>query len=243
MMTASAGRAVTFGSPTRPTSAPASWRSQGAPGGTVVTAEEQTSGRGRRGRAWAAPPGKALLYSAILRPLGREHALLPLAVPLAVCEAVEALASLECRVKWPNDVWIEESKAAGVLLEARPPDWAVIGIGLNLAIEPAEFPPDLRWPATSVGQGVTAAAALAAVNERLGLWVDASPGRVLEEFAARDALRGREIRWEGAGADSPSGAGRAEGIDDRGNLLVATDDGRRLSLGAGEVQLALRSGR
>ena len=212
---------------------------EGAPAGTVITAEEQTSGRGRRGRPWAAPPGKALLYSAILRPLGLEHALLPLAVPLAVCEAVESLASLECRVKWPNDVWIEERKAAGVLIEAHPPDWAVIGIGVNLAIEAAEFPPDLRWPATSVGQGVTAPAALRAVNERLGLWVDAAPGRVLEEFAARDALRGRQIHWEGAGAGSPSGAGRAEGIDDRGNLLVATDDGQRLSLGAGEVSLSL----
>ena len=165
-------------------------------------------------------------------------------MPLAVCEAVESLASLECRVKWPNDVWIEERKAAGVLIEARPPDWAVIGIGVNLAIEPAEFPPDLRWPATSVGQGVTAPAALAAVNERLGLWVDAAPGRVLEEFAERDALRGQQIHWEGAGAGSPSGAGRAEGIDDRGNLLVATDDGQRLSLGAGEVSLvASRGGR
>ena len=183
------------------------------------------------------------MYSAILRPLGSEHALLPLAVPLAVCEAVEALASLECRVKWPNDVWIEERRSPGVLLEARPPDWAVIGIGLNLAVEPAEFPPDLRWPATSVGQGVTAAAALAALNESLGLWVDASPERVLEEFEARDALRGREIRWEGAGADSPSGAGRAEGIDERGNLLVATDDGRRLSLGAGEVSPVASPGR
>lgn len=212
---------------------------EGVPGGTVVTAEQQTSGRGRRGRAWATPHGQALLYSAILRPLGREHALLPLAVPLAVCQAVEAVATLECRVKWPNDVWIEEKKAGGVLLEARPPDWAVIGIGLNLAIEPHEFPPDLRWPATSVGQGVTASAALAAVNESLELWVDASRVRVLEEFAARDALRGREVHWQGASADLPSGAGRAEGIDDRGNLLVATDDGQRLSLGAGEVQLAL----
>jgi BirA family biotin operon repressor/biotin-[acetyl-CoA-carboxylase] ligase len=212
---------------------------EGAPSGTVVTAEEQTSGRGRKGRTWVAPPGTALLYSAIQRPLGLEHGLLPLAVPLAVCEAVESMASLECRVKWPNDVWIEERKAAGVLVEARPPEWAVIGIGLNLSIEPAEFPSNLRWPATSVGQGITASAALRAVNERLGHWVDQSPGRVLEEFATRDALRGREIRWEDAGSRSPSGSGRAEGVDDRGNLVVATDDGKRLSLGAGEVQLAL----
>jgi BirA family transcriptional regulator, biotin operon repressor / biotin---[acetyl-CoA-carboxylase] ligase len=236
----------------------------GAPGGTIVTADEQTAGRGRRGRAWAAPPGKALLYSAILRPLRREHGLLPLAVPLAVCEAVEALARLECRVKWPNDVWICEREAlqgegesgkhdagpsakpcvfgrkvAGVLLEARPPDWAVIGIGLNVAIEPGEFPPDLRWPATSIGQGVTTTAALAAVNERLGWWAEAPPPAILEHFAGRDALRGQEVRWEGAGRDAPAGAGRAEGIDENGNLVVATEDGRRLSLGAGEVQLAL----
>ena len=146
-------------------------------------------------------------------------------------------------MKWPNDVWIGERKAAGVLLEARPPDWAVIGIGLNLGIEHDEFPPDLRWPATSVGHGATAAVALAAVNQRLGSWVDAPPERVLEEFAERDALRGREISWEGAGAGVEPGTGRAQGIDDRGNLLVATEDGRRLSLGAGEVQLALPGSR
>src|SRR5919204_5745856 len=120
----------------------------GAPSGTVVTAGEQTAGRGRRGRTWTAPAGKALLCSAILRPLERKHALLPLAVPLAVCEAVESLVPLECRVKWPNDVWHEGRKLAGVLIEARPPDWAVIGIGLNVSIEPEEFPDDLRQPAT-----------------------------------------------------------------------------------------------
>jgi BirA family transcriptional regulator, biotin operon repressor / biotin---[acetyl-CoA-carboxylase] ligase len=212
-----------------------------APSGTVVTADEQTSGRGRRERGWAAPAGKALLYSAILGPLGREHRLLPLAVPLAVCEAVESLAPLECRVKWPNDVWISERKVAGVLLEARPPDWAVIGVGLNLEIGDEEFPPELRWPATSVGHGVDSAAALAAVNDRLGPWVDAAPARVLEEFAGRDALRGRQVRWDGAGAGTSAGAGRADGIDELGNLLVATEEGQRLSLGAGEVQLALEA--
>ena len=114
----------------------------------------------------------------------------------------------------------------------------MIGIGLNLAIE-RRVPADLRWPATSVGHGAGAEEALAAVNHRLGSWVDAPAGRVLEEFAERDALRGLEIRWEGGGDDAPPGTGRAEGIDDNGNLLVATEDGRHLSLGAGEVQLAL----
>jgi BirA family biotin operon repressor/biotin-[acetyl-CoA-carboxylase] ligase len=213
--------------------------SAGVSSGTVVTADEQSAGRGRRGRAWTAPAGKALLYSAILRPLGREHALLPLAVPLAVCEAIESLAPVECAVKWPNDVWISERKVAGVLLEAQPPDWAVIGIGVNLAIEPQEFPSDLRWPATSVGHGVTAGAALAAVNDGLARWTSAPEARVLEEFRRRDALVGCEVRWEGAGGRAGSGAGRADGVDERGNLLVVGEDGRHLSLGAGEVQLVL----
>ena len=124
----------------------------GAPHGTVVTATEQTAGRGRQGRTWTAPPAKALLYSAILRPLDERHLLLPLAVPLAVCEAAEELQpGIECQVKWPNDIWIEGRKLAGVLIEAKPQDgWAVIGVGLNLSIAPDEFPPELRETAVSL---------------------------------------------------------------------------------------------
>ena len=102
----------------------------GAPCGLAVTADEQTAGRGRRGHAWFAPPGSCLLYSGLLRPYaGAEQPLLPLAVPIAVCEAAEAVAPVRCQVKWPNDVWIEERKVAGVLVEARPDEgWAVIGV-------------------------------------------------------------------------------------------------------------------
>src|SRR3954462_11236696 len=124
----------------------------GAPGGTVVTTREQTAGRGRVGRVWTAPEGKALLYSAILRPLDERHLLLPLSVPLAVCAAAEALRpDAECMVKWPNDVWLKGRKLSGILIEARPQDgWAVIGVGLNLNIAPDEFPADLRQPAVSL---------------------------------------------------------------------------------------------
>jgi BirA family transcriptional regulator, biotin operon repressor / biotin---[acetyl-CoA-carboxylase] ligase len=211
----------------------------GAPSGTVVTADEQTAGRGRRGRSWSAPAGKALLYSALLRPLEERHRLLPLAVPLAVADAVEALAPARCRVKWPNDVWIEERKVAGVLIEARQPHWAVIGVGLNVSISEHEFRPDLRWPATSVGSGATVEAALAALNDRLGAWVDAPPGRVLTAFRERDALRGRDVAWEGGPPGSETGRGGAVGIDEAGNLAVELESGRRVSLGAGEVRLGL----
>ena len=224
---------------------------RGAPSGTIVTADEQSAGRGRRGRAWSAPPRGALLYSAILRPLGHEHALLPLAVPVAVCEAIESLAPLRCAIKWPNDVWITEPaaapsaplppgrKVAGVLIEARPPDWAVIGLGVNVAIEEGAFPANLRWPATSIGHGVAVERVRDAVSEALGRWVEAPSARVLDAFRTRDALAGRALAWEGAGL--APGIGIGAGVDERGNLLVDADAGERLALGAGEVRLRLDS--
>ncbi len=114
----------------------------GAPHGTVVTAAEQTAGRGRQGRTWTAPPGSALLYSAILRPLEPGHSVLPLAVPLAVCETAERLRpGIECKVKWPNDIHLDGHKLAGILIEARPQDgWAVLGIGLNLTRRGGRIP-------------------------------------------------------------------------------------------------------
>jgi BirA family biotin operon repressor/biotin-[acetyl-CoA-carboxylase] ligase len=208
----------------------------GAPSGTLVTADQQSSGRGRRGRTWSAPPRKALLCSFVLRPLDQHHSLLPLAVPIAVCDAIEGVSQNSCRVKWPNDVWIEERKVAGVLIEARPPDWAVLGIGVNVSIEPAEFPDDLRWPATSLGRGAGVERTLNPLAEALEHWTEAGPEAILGAYTERDALRGRRVAWDGT---SGAGSGTAEGIDVAGNLLVATDEGGTVKLGSGEVQLAL----
>ncbi len=209
----------------------------GAPGGTVVTAYEQTAGRGRVGRVWTAPEGKALLYSAVLSPLDERHLLLPLSVPLAVCAAAEELRpGISCQVKWPNDVWLEGHKLCGILIEARPQDgWAVIGVGLNLTIAPEEFPPDLRQPAISLfagPAGTRPSAAAETLNRQLDHWVWAGDDEVLEQWRQRDGLRGREVSWE-------DGSGVADGVDDRGNLIVAVAGGDRVSLGAGEVQLRL----
>jgi BirA family biotin operon repressor/biotin-[acetyl-CoA-carboxylase] ligase len=207
----------------------------GAPLGTVVTADEQTAGRGRQGRGWTAPSGKTLLYSAILRPLGERHLLLPLAVPLAVCEAAEELGpGIECGIKWPNDVWLDGKKLAGVLIEAKPQEgWAVIGVGLNLTIAPDEFPPDLRDTAISLfGALPTPTAAAKALSRHLDRWVEADEEAILAAWRQRDALRGREVAWEG-------GSGVADGIDDRGRLAVVVPAGDRVLLGAGEVHLEL----
>jgi BirA family transcriptional regulator, biotin operon repressor / biotin---[acetyl-CoA-carboxylase] ligase len=212
----------------------------GALSGTVVTAGEQSAGRGRHGRVWSAPAGSALLYSAVLRPLEERHGLLPLAVPLAVCDAIEAVAPARCSVKWPNDVWIEEAKVAGVLVEARPPDWAVIGVGVNVSIRADQFPGDLRWPATSVADGrtgVTVDDVREALNAALDVRVEEAQDKTLEAFGERDALRGREVGWVGAGSVAGEGSGMADGIDERGNLLVERANGERLALGSGEVSL------
>jgi BirA family biotin operon repressor/biotin-[acetyl-CoA-carboxylase] ligase len=214
---------------------------EGAPTGTVVTASSQTAGRGRHGRRWSAPPDSALLYSAILRPLSLRHLMLPLAVPVAVCEACEKLAPVECRIKWPNDIWLDEHKLGGILIEARPPEWAVIGVGVNVSVEPDEFPDDLRWPATSLGHGATPNALRKELDKRLGTWVEAPEDKVREAFNKRDALHGRPISWEGGpdGGEDFDRRGFADGIDEKGNLVVRAENGETLALGSGEVHLRL----
>jgi BirA family biotin operon repressor/biotin-[acetyl-CoA-carboxylase] ligase len=216
----------------------------GAPHGTVVTAAEQTAGRGRQGRTWTAPPDSALLYSAVLRPIEPRHSVLPLAVALAVCETAEILRpGIECEVKWPNDIHLDGRKLAGILIEARPQDgWAVLGVGLNLSI--SEFPEELRdraislfAPPSAVPYGAVGAirnswaeAAAGTLSARLDAWLDADPEAVLGAWRARDALLGREVSWE-------KGSGVADGVDERGYLLVRLADGGRIALGAGDVHL------
>jgi BirA family biotin operon repressor/biotin-[acetyl-CoA-carboxylase] ligase len=180
-----------------------------------------------------------------MRPFAADRApLLPLAVPLAVCEAAEAVAPVRCQVKWPNDIWIDERKVSGVLVEARPDEgWAVVGVGLNVAIANDEFPAELRETAISLlpteaegglppGGAPGVRRALTALNEALGRWLEAGDDEVLSAYRARDALCGRQISWEG-------GEGVAEEIDERGHLVVEKGDGERVALGAGEVHLAI----
>lgn len=205
----------------------------GAPHGTLVTASEQTAGRGRQGRAWTAPPGSALLMSVVVRGLERHHAL-PLAVPVAVCEACEAAAApVRCEIKWPNDVWVEGRKLAGILIEGRPQEgWTVVGIGVNVTTAPEQFPPELRESATSLAQHATGASVEGLLGEllpRMAGWAGAPPERVLAAWRDRDALAGGRVRWAG-------GEGTARGVAPSGALIVETSDGE-LELGAGEVHL------
>ena len=196
----------------------------GAPHGTLVTADEQTAGRGRQGRVWTAPPRSALLMSVVTR---RLTPTLPLAAAVAICDALPAA----CEIKWPNDIWLERRKLAGILVEGRPQDgWAVVGIGLNVTTE--GFPEELAEIATSLriaGIELDTEAVLASLLVSLDEWLEAPEAEVLSAWSQRDALRGERVRW----AD---GEGVAAGIDASGALVVETEHGR-IALDAGEVHL------
>jgi BirA family transcriptional regulator, biotin operon repressor / biotin---[acetyl-CoA-carboxylase] ligase len=209
---------------------------QGAPHGTIVTADEQTAGRGRQGRTWVAPPGSALLMSVLLRDLGKAQAHLPLAAALAVCEACERAAPVSCRIKWPNDVWIEGRKVAGILIEGRPQEgWAVLGVGVNVSTHGDDFPPDLRDIATSIAAATEDANAPASgslvlyLTQALDARLADRPKAIVASWRARDALEGQKVQWQ-------SGEGVAEGINEDGALIVRTTSGR-VFLDAGEVHL------
>jgi BirA family transcriptional regulator, biotin operon repressor / biotin---[acetyl-CoA-carboxylase] ligase len=196
----------------------------GAAHGTVVTSAEQSAGRGRQGRRWSAPAGQALLMSLILRAW-------PPLLPLAGAVAVAEVAGEAARIKWPNDVLLEGRKVAGILVEARPQEgWAVMGVGLNVAVRLDELPAELRQTAGTLGLGPrdvepVLERILAALGPRLG----EPESRLLDAYRTRDALAGREVRWA-------EGRGIANGIDERGRLLVATERGQ-IALDAGEVHL------
>ena len=206
----------------------------GAPHGTVVTADEQTAGRGRQGRAWSAPRRAAVLMSVIVRDLGDSAAMLPLAAAVAACEACESVSGVRCEIKWPNDVWLDRRKLAGILVEARPTaGWAVVAIGLNVSTTEDEFPAELRETATSLRAAAGVAPSVEDVLEALlgalDRWLGGPPADVLNAWRTRDALRGKQLRWE-------NGSGVAAGVDDSGALIVDTPGGRE-TLDAGEVHL------
>jgi BirA family biotin operon repressor/biotin-[acetyl-CoA-carboxylase] ligase len=198
----------------------------GAPHGTLVTASEQRTGRGRQGRVWTAPSGTSLLCSWVIRDPSR---LLSLAAGVAVAEVCGERAL----IKWPNDVLIDGRKVSGILVEGRPQEhWAVLGIGINVAIEPADFPEDLRERAGSLN--LTRAdiePTLMRLRDALERWVPASIPEVLDAVRARDALIGSIVSWDG-------GTGTAAGIDEAGRLVVTLGDGVEAQLDAGEVHLS-----
>ena len=208
-----------------------------APEGALAVAEEQTAGRGRRGRAWSAPAGEAILCSVMLRPpptrLAAQTSLLG---GLAAARALSDASSCAVRIKWPNDVLVGRRKVAGVLAEASD-GHVVLGFGLNINQAVDSFPVDLRESAGSLrtldGRSRTRApilaGLLAALQDVYGVWSEHGFAAVTAELAELDALRGLEVQVGSVG-------GTAAGLDDDGRLLV-TREGRCVAIDAGEVSV------
>jgi BirA family biotin operon repressor/biotin-[acetyl-CoA-carboxylase] ligase len=194
----------------------------------LVTASEQSAGRGRQGRTWTAPAGSSLLCSVVVRD---PPPLVSLVGGVAVAEAVGP----EAQLKWPNDVYVNRRKVAGILVEGRPQEaWGVIGVGVNVAVAPGAFPAELADRAGTLGLGPEAIEPLLSrLLAALERWLGAPAEEMLNAVRARDALLGQTVTWAG-------GTARGAGIDERGRLVVETGDGRQ-ALNAGEVHLGATS--
>ncbi len=218
----------------------------GAPEGTLAIADYQSKGRGRLDRGWAAPPGSSLLMSLVFRPELEAHQVqrLTMSCGLAVVDTIEKETGLRVGLKWPNDVLIAGAKAGGILteieLDRARVEYAVVGIGLNVNLDPASLPGDLPMPATSLSHELGSEVArlpllralLRRVEERYAaLKAGRSPH---SEWAARLVTLGRPVSVSGSGAVLE---GLAEGVDADGALLVRVADGRVERVLAGDVSL------
>ena len=216
--------------------------------GTVIVADAQRKGRGRRGHTWFSPPGAGIYASAVLRLPSKLASFLPLAAGVAVAEGVETATGLYAGVKWPNDVYVPAPrglgrKLAGVLVEASGSDPShtrvVVGFGVNVLS--SMFPPDVADRGTTIetelgrvpDRGLVLAECLVALWRR---YRDLHEDRTMEVAAAWTARAGgslgRRVEWESAGRTE---TGLAVGIDTVGALLVRTEAGMRRVI-SGEVR-------
>lgn len=197
---------------------------RGAADGTAFVAHTQTAGRGRGGHRWHSPAGENVYASVLLRPSARPDAMsaLTLAIGVALAGVVDGyLADPRALIKWPNDIYVDDNKLAGILVEAtlqgdRPPV-IVVGVGLNVLTE--TFPPELRATslrlagATTIDADRVAADVIAAVRATGTRFLRDGLAGDLAELRRRDYLRGKRVCVDDV-------SGTCTGIDDAGRLLV-----------------------
>lgn len=213
----------------------------------LLLARTQTAGRGRLGRSFCSPDGAGLYMSLLLHPEIDPAEVLSLtsAAAVAVCEAIESLTNLAPKIKWVNDVYLNDKKVCGILTEGVSDPASgrlrsvVVGIGINLT--PAAFPPEVAAIATSIGNegaAVDPNRLAAAICDRLLDFYEAIPQTGwLDGYRRRSWLDGKSVIWRRAGGDSDGevlGGGKVIGIGDEGELLLSTDGGE-IALTGGEV--------
>ena len=219
----------------------------GALHGEVVIAEEQTKGRGRKGRSWLAPKGLGLTMSVILRPVlpPQRAPELTIVAAVAVCEAVRELGAVHARIKWPNDLECGGHKLAGLLTELRAENdrirHAILGIGLNVSVKPDDFPEELRDRATSLlietGNKTPRPLVCASLLEHLEEWLNLHEtegfAAVAERWRELSSTLGLRVRIH---AESSSFEGEAVDLDADGALLVKDDQGSVQRVVAADIE-------
>lgn len=223
---------------------------KGIPEGAVVVAENQTAGRGRLGRAWKTPPGQAIALSVALYPSlsPTQVPLLSLATGLAVRWAVESIigSNPDLVLKWPNDVYLNGKKLAGVLVETAAEldqvKWAIDSIGLNVnnSFQGTSLAETATSLATELGRKVSRRDLLVALLQELDIVyarVQAPDGltAIRRDFEKYDLLQGRQVA-----VATPGGkvCGVAAGIDGEGRLLVRGPGNKTTALFSGEATLS-----
>ena len=220
-----------------------SWAQSGACEGSVVCAEQQSAGRGRRGAVWVCPAGEGLAFSVILRPT-MSRALWPriaLVAGLAVAQSLEYLG-LAAELKWPNDVLVAGKKICGVLVEAVG-DAVIVGVGINVGVR--EFPDELAEIATSVwresGREIEREDLLEEVVKRMVHLVAGIEGEfpdLLDAWRQRCALTGK---WVACLIAEQPAQGLVRGVSEAGELLLEIDGQVRALLQADQIRVVANS--
>ncbi len=215
---------------------------QGAPEGVLVFAEQQTAGRGRRGRTWIAPTGTSLLCSVVVYPDldSRKVARLTMVTGLASAQAVEEYTGLAARLKWPNDVLVSGKKVGGVLVETSierdKVKFAILSLGLNVNLDPTAVPGIPQAAASlrgELGREVAREPLLQTWAERLEeAYLRVDQEILHRDWSARLATVGQEVS-----VDTPAGlvSGLAEEVDALGTLIVRQEDGTVVRVSVGQV--------
>ncbi len=219
---------------------------KGAPHGTVVVAEYQEVGRGRRERTWFCPSGEGVMFSVLLRPPlpPQKASIITLLAGVGTARGIKNACPLDCRLKWPNDIMAGDKKLGGILTEMASEidkiHYLVLGIGVNVNVEEKSFPSELRERATSIvrelGLKVDRVQLLRRILEALEaeylLLLSQGPGAVLNHWRELSATLGKEVEVQ---TGQTSFKGRALDIDEEGALILEQAGGQRLRVTSGDV--------
>ncbi|MEA4896528.1 MAG: biotin--[acetyl-CoA-carboxylase] ligase [Oscillospiraceae bacterium] len=221
----------------------------GAAHGTLILAEEQTSGRGRHGKSFFSPRGTGLYMSVILKPKPgmEEPQLVTAASAVAVCRAIEKLTDKRPGIKWVNDLFLDGKKVCGILTEAVTDfesggiESIVVGIGVDCSVSEEELPTELQDVVGSIGGGLSrnrlAAEIATGILDGFGAPVS---GEMIGEYRKRSLMLGKLISFTRAGESKNA---CVTGISDSGGLLVRLENGEDTELQSGEVTVLGPGGR